>query len=221
VRVVQIFVVVAARGVVREHVDRGRPVQRPLGPLRRAFAQRLHEVVRIRGRRLQAGVLEIIHAHRESAPDLLGAVRMRYHRQLARVGLVHDGADLLGGHLILIDQLDHVHAGVGQSLHLRARVGHAVDPPPELLGAGIGRVLQERSRGVDRGPLQLSACDAPLHVEHLVQRCPQITHAGHAGHEALPRRCRHDAASPFARIYAVPVRVVAVPHQHQVHMHVP
>ncbi len=73
----------------------------------------------------QAGVLEAVDAGGEPAANLFGPMRVRDDRQLALVRFVDDGAHFLHRHLVLIDQLDDVDAGVGQLAHLRARVVRA------------------------------------------------------------------------------------------------
>ena len=80
--------------------------------LRGALAQRGDHVVRILGRRGQAGVLEAVDARLQAAADFLRAVRVRDHRQLVRVRLVDDGLHFGIAHLVLVDQLDHVDAGL-------------------------------------------------------------------------------------------------------------
>ena len=49
-------------------------------------------------------------------------MRVRDDRQAVLVRLVHDRAHLVHRHLILIDQLDDVDAGVGEPAHLGAGV---------------------------------------------------------------------------------------------------
>src|SRR5688572_32577785 len=60
---------------------------------------------------------------------------------------------------VLVDQLDHVHPGLGQAAHLGAGVLHPLDPPAEGLGAGIGLVLEEGTGDVERRARHLSAVD--------------------------------------------------------------
>ena len=94
------------------------------------------------GARGEAGVLEAVHAGREPAANLFRAMRVRDHRQTALVRLVDHGAHFVERHLILIDQLDDVDAGVGEPAHLRAGVVAPVDAPAEQLGARIRRVSE-------------------------------------------------------------------------------
>ena len=126
--------------------------------LRRALANRLDDVVGILRRGREAGVLEVVDAGREAAADLLGPMRVRDDRQVALVRLVDDGLHFVQRHLILIDQLDDVDAGVGELLHLGARVGDAVHAPAEQLGARIRRVLDERARHVQRRARESRRC---------------------------------------------------------------
>ena len=82
-------------------------------------------------------------------------------------------------------------------------------------------MLQERARRVDRRTLEFTPCDAALYVEHFFKRCTEIAHAGNASHEVLFRCRRNNRAPDFRGVHAIPIRVVAVPHQHQVHVHIP
>ena len=101
-------------------------------------------------RRRQAGVLEIIDADGESAADLLGPMRVRDDRQFARVRFVDDRFRFLQRHLVLVDQLDDVDAGVGESSHLGARIVRAFHAPAIKFCAGIRLVLNERTGDVKR-----------------------------------------------------------------------
>ena len=62
----------------------------------------------------QPGVFETVHACGEAATDLFRAMRVRDHGKITLVRFVDDGAHLLHRHLVLIDQLDDVHAAVGE-----------------------------------------------------------------------------------------------------------
>ena len=120
-RIVERFRVVAQVLVVEQPFDRRRPVERTERHLRGALADRGDDVVGIRRRGRQPGVLEAVDADRKPAADLLGTMRVRDDRLAALVRFVHDRAHLVDRHLILIDQLDDVDAGVGDLPHLRAR----------------------------------------------------------------------------------------------------
>ena len=114
-------------------------------PLQRIALVGFGEVGGIFGRGRKARVLEVIHTGGKAPADLLRPVRVRHHRQMVLVRLVHYGAHLVHGHLVLIDQLDDVDAGRGEALHLGAGIRFAIHTPAEPLRSGVGRVLDERA----------------------------------------------------------------------------
>ena len=77
-----------------------------------ALAHQGEDVVGVLRRGAEAGVLEVVDAGSDPATDFLGAVRVRDHEELALVRLVDDRVHLLHRHLVLVDQLDQVDAGV-------------------------------------------------------------------------------------------------------------
>ena len=93
----------------------------------------VHDVRRILGRRRHARVLEVVDAGDETAPNLFRAVRVRDDGKPALVRFVDDGAHFVHRHLVLVDQLDDVHAGVRELPHFRARVVGAVHAPAEIV----------------------------------------------------------------------------------------
>ena len=61
----------------------------------------------------QPGVLEVVHAGSEAAPDFLRAMGVRDHGQFVRVRFIDDRFHFFGGHFVLVDQLDAIHSGFG------------------------------------------------------------------------------------------------------------
>ncbi len=96
-----------------------------------------------------------------------------------------------------------------------------VDAPAKLLGARIRLVLDERTRDVDRRALQRALVEAVADADRRLERRAEIARAGHAGQQELLGRSGHDDSLELGQIRLVPVRVVAVPVQHQMHVHVP
>ena len=94
----------------------------------------------------QAGVFEIIHADSESATNLIRPMRVRDDRKFVRVRFINDRFRFLQRHLILVDHLDDVDAGVGDFLHLGARIGRAFHAPAIKFFARIRLVLDEMAR---------------------------------------------------------------------------
>ena len=132
-----------------------------------------------------------------------------------------DGLHFLHRHLILIDQLDDVHAGIGQLFYFRPGVGGAFNAPAESFRAGIGLVLNKRPRDIERRAGKLAAIDPVAHLDAFLQRRAEIARAGYAGHEQLMRGRRHDLASETLGISFVPMVVVAVAEQHGVNVAIP
>ena len=202
--------------VQKQRRDRGGPVQRRVAP-----AQALEDVVRIAGFRAEPGVLEAIHPVFEPEPDLGFAVCMCHHREPRRVRGLDHGRHFRLRHLVLIDQLDDVHAGLRQLLDLGAgvvRAGHA--PTESRLVGRVRRVLKERSRDEQARSGDLTPRDPPLHGEDVFERGAQVARSRHAGEQQLFRRGRHDLLLEPAAVGRVPVLVVAVAHDHQVDVHV-
>ena len=80
------------------------------------------DVVGVLGRRREPRVLEAVDAGRSAAPDLFGTMRVRDDRQPRLCASSTTALHLVDRHLILIDQLDDVDAGLGELAHFRARV---------------------------------------------------------------------------------------------------
>ena len=146
--------------------------------------------VGILGRGRQAGVLEAVDAGGEPAADLLGPVRVRDDRLAVLVRLVHDGAHFVHRHLVLIDQLDDVDAGVGELLApSRARRRRPLTPQRYASVLGIRLVLDERARR--RRASRRESCRALMRVAHgdaRLERPAEVARAGDAGHQQLLRR---------------------------------
>src|SRR6516165_2461524 len=183
--------------------------------------QRFQNVVRTTRRCRETGVLEAIDADRQSTSNLFRAVRMRDDWKFARVRFVHDCFYFFHRHLVLVDQLDDVDAGVGKLLYLGFAVGCAFHAPAEVFSAGIGFVLNERTGDVKSGPGNFAAVDPVAHADALLERTTEIARAGHTGHEQLSRGGRHDLASHARRIRSVPMLVIAVAPQHRVYVAIP
>ena len=67
----------------------------------------------------------------------------------------------------------------------------------------------------------LSLVDALPDRDRRLQRRAEIARARHAGQQQLFGRRRHDDGTELIGVGLVPVRVVAVPAQHEVHVHIP
>ena len=173
------------------------------------------------GRAGEARVLEAIHAGRKPAADLLGPMGVRHDGQAALVRLPHHGGELVQRHLILVDQLDDVDPGVGESLDFRSGVVGAGHAPAEELRARVRRLLNERARHVHRGAGDLAGVDAIANGDARLERSSEIARARDARQQELLRRRRHDDRLELRRIRLVPMGVVAVPVDHEVDVHVP
>jgi len=220
-RVVERLGIVAQVLVVEETLDRRCPEQRPEVHLRRPLADHRHDVVGIRRGGRQAGVLESIHAGNEAAADLVRPMRMGDDRLVMPMRLVDHRVDLLHRHLVLVDQLDDVDAGVGDLLHLGAPVVWSRDAPAVGLCVRVGLVLDEGTGDEERGAGNSSAVDAVAHVDARLERPAEIPRAGHAGHEQLLCRGGHDHRFELGEVGLVPMRVVGVADDHGVDVHVP
>ena len=132
-----------------------------------------------------------------------------------------DGLHLVVRHLVLVDQLDEVDAGVDQLLHLGARVVGAVDAPAhERLVLEVRPVLDEGTRDVEARPGDLARGDPLLDVQDLLERRAEVAHGRDAAHQQLLRRDRHDLVAEARHVGLVPVLVVRVAEDHQVDVHV-
>ena len=81
-----------------------------------------------------------------------------------------------------------------------------------MLDEGAGN---EEARARDLAPL-----DAPPDLHAVLERCAEIAGEGHAGPEQLPRGGGHDLVAEAGAVRGVPVLVVAVTQDHEVHVHV-
>ena len=105
--------------------------------------------------------------------------------------------------------------------HLRLAIGCAFYTPPEILGAGIRLVLDERAGDVKGWSGNFAAIDPIPQVDALLERTTEIARAGDSGHEQLPRGCRHDLAAEARGIGFVPMRIVTVTKQDRVDVAIP
>jgi hypothetical protein len=148
-------------------------------------------------------------------------MRVGDDRQAAVVGFGDDDPDFVGRHLILVDQLDDVDAGVRELAHLRAGVLHSRDAPSKELGAWIRGLLDERAGDVDGRAVDRAGPDAVANGDAGLERTTEIACARDAGQQELFGGGGHDHRFELRRIGLVPVGVVAVPVDHEVHVHVP
>ena len=157
----------------------------------------------------------------QAEADLVLAVGVGDDRLAPLVRRLDDRLDLLLGHLVLVDQLDDVHARVHELLDLRARVGGAGDAPAELLLVlAVRLVLDERPGDEEPRPGDLSLLDPPLDVRMSSSGAPSSRANVTPLVEQLPRRRRHDLVAEARPVRLVPVLVVPVAEDHQVDVHV-
>ena len=89
-------------------------------------------------------MLEAIDTHGEADPDLLHPVRMSDDRLPVPMRRLDHGTHLVSRHLILVDELDEIDAGIHQLLHLAAGVLGPAYPPAQVTLVGlVWRVLDE------------------------------------------------------------------------------
>ena len=98
---------------------------------------------------------------------------------------VDHGSDFFHRHLVLVDQLDDVDAGIGELANLGARVVRAGDTPTELLRARVGFVLDERSRDVDGRALEHTLVDSVANADRHFERRAEIACARDACQQQL------------------------------------
>ena len=221
VRAVDEFMVLHRIREVVEPLDGRRPEQRAGRHVACTLAQCGNHVGRILGGCRQTGVFEAVHAGLQATADLLRPVRVRNDRKPVLVRLVDDRRQFGVAHAVLVDQLHHVHAGLCDTFDFRARIGGRIHAPAELLGAGIGFFLDEGSGHEQGRPGDAAAVDRIAHGDAVLQRTAQVARTRHAGQQQLLRRRRHDHVPELGRVGLVPVVVVGVPIDHQVHVHVP
>jgi len=156
----------------------------------------------------------------EPDPDLVHAMPVRDDRRVGRVGRFDDGGHLLGGELILIDELDDVDVRVEEPLRLGARVGRPVYTPAIIgLPQLVRGALQERARDEEPRPGDGARGDATPGGHERVEWSAEVPRARHARLQELAGGDGHDLFVAIA-VELVPTLVVAVPEQLQVHVHV-
>ena len=166
-------------------------------------------------------MLEAIHAVLESEADLRLAVRVRHDREAGCVRRLHHRRHLRLRHLVLIDELDDVHPGLGELFDLGPGVVRAIHAPAEAgFVRGIGRVLDEGAGDEEPRPGDLAPRDPPLHGHDVLEPGAQVARRRHAGEKQLLRRRGHDLLLEPAAVRRIPMLVVAVAHDHQVDVHV-
>src|SRR5712692_1425043 len=94
---------------------------------------------------------------------------------------IHNRANFVLRHLVLVDELDAVDAGGGELAYFGAGVGRSADTPPEVLGAGVRGVLDERAGDVERGTGKLPGVDRVSDVDAGFQRTAQVARARDPG----------------------------------------
>ena len=90
---------------------------------------------------------------------------VRHHRKFVRVRFIHHRLYLLHRHLVLIDELDDVDAGIGKLLDLCLAIGRTLHAPPEKLGAGIGFVLNEWTGDIECRAGNFAAVDSIADID--------------------------------------------------------
>ena len=146
---------------------------------------------------------------------------MRHYRLAVPMCFIHNRAHLVHRHLVLVDQLDDVDAGVGDLLHLRAAIVRAFDAPAVGLGVGIRLVLNERAGDVERGAWDLPLVDPVADVDTRFEWPAEIAGGGDPGHQQLLRGGRHDHRLELREVGLVPVIVIGVANDHRVDVHIP
>ena len=219
--IVERFRVVAQVLVVQQAFDRRRPEQRSEAHLRGPLADHRDDVVGIRGRRGEAGVLEAVHAG--GRPRRISSGRC----ECATTGLPclwASSTTARTSSIVIwswsISLMTSTPASAIFFTFARAVV-RAVDAPAIRLGVRIGRVLDERTGHVERGAGNLAGVDAIADGDALLERSAEIARAGHAGHQQLLRGGRHDHRLELRGVGLVPVAVVGVADDHRVDVHVP
>ena len=128
-------------------------------------------------------MFEIIDTNLQPAPDLGRPVSMGDDRQSVRTGFLDNGAALLEGHQVVLDQLDHIHAGIGEPLDLGACVLGSIHAPTVILGAWIGCFLDKRAGPEHARPVDLARFEALLDTQRILQRGSQVARRGDASEQ--------------------------------------
>ena len=145
--------------------------------------QRCQDVVGITGGGRQARVLEAINPGREAATDFVGAMRVRYHRKFVGMRFVHHRLHFLHRHLILIDKLDDVDAGVVKLFDLRFAISRPFHAPAKPFCPRIRLMLNERTSDIEGRARNFAAVDSIAGINALLQGAAKIARAGNACHE--------------------------------------
>ena len=214
--IVEEFGILARACVVPEAFNRRRPVKRAAGDTaaRGARPQRLDYIWRIFRRRGQAGMLEIINADFQPEKDLLGTVGVTDNPQAARMRLVDDGAGFCGGHLVLVDQLDDINAGIGQRAHMGTGLTDTAHAPAEGFRPRIGLMLDEGTGDVEIRARQLAGIDAVADRDGRLERRTEIADRGDPSQQKLYGGGRHDLVFEPVEIGTIPVIIIGMPVEH-------
>ena len=166
-------------------------------------------------------MFEVVDIPLQAHADLVHPVRVRDDHLAALVRRLDHRLHLGVRHLILIDQLDHVHPGVQQRRHFLPRVLGAVHTPAErFLIALVRLMLNERACHIQTRTGNFAARDALLHRENVIQTRTKIARRGDTGHQQLPRCNRHHRRRVLRAVQIVPALVVAVAEDVEMHVHV-
>src|SRR5262249_10776360 len=121
----------------------------------------------------------------QSTSNLSRAVRMSDYRKLMLVRFVNHRNDLFPRHLILVNQLYDIDAGLSELADFGPRVVNAFDAPPEIFRAGIRLVLNEWAWDLERRVRDFTGVDGVADLDAFFQRPAQIARAGYAGQKKL------------------------------------
>ena len=166
-------------------------------------------------------MFETIDANSQSATNFIRPMRVRDDRKFVRVRFINDRFCFFQRHLILVDHLDDVDAGIRDFFDLGARIGRAFHTPAIKFFARIRFVLKKWTGDVKRWSRNFAAIDAIAHVDAVLQRTAEIACARYSGHEQLMRSRRHDFGSEPLFVSLVPMRVIAVTKNHRVNVAIP
>ena len=109
-------------------------------------------------------MFEVVHVVFETHTDFVHPVRVRNDHLAAFVRRLYNRLHLGFCHLILIDQLDHVHTGIEQRRHFLPRILGTVHAPAKRFFVPLVRcMLNERAGHKQARSRDLAARDALLH----------------------------------------------------------
>ncbi len=183
--------------------------------------QLFDDVGRILRRGCEPGVLEIVDAVFQPETDFVGPVRMRDDGKLSFVSLINDRGDFFRLHLILVDQLDAIDAALGELSDLRARIIGSVHAPSTVLCARVGLVLEKRTAHIQSRAGNFPGADCVANMDARLKRSAEIPRAGNSRKKELLCGRGHDHRFELRRVCFVPMRIVRMPVEHGVDMHVP